>query len=264
MFLMLKGVVENRSFIKATVKSEIKNRYSKSTLGNLWLILHPLAQAGVLALVLSQIVGSRIEGIESDYAYVIYLLSGMVSWNLFSETTASSVTMFRDRANIIKKINFPKVCIPVIVVATSLINHFLFFLVVILIIWFLGVAPGILIVYLPIYLILILLFSVGIGLILAVFDVFNRDISNIWQVLVQFWFWLTPIVYTADGIDGTVAYLLSFNPMLHVVEGYHSILAYKTIPAIENIVGLFFLSLLLLFVGFTLFVKGSADIVDEL
>lgn len=261
---MTKGAWNYRHFIYSSIKAELNGRYSRSKLGGAWLILNPLAQALVLAIVLSQLVGSRLSGIESDYAYAIYLLSGTLAWNFFSEMTITAISMFRDRGNLLKKINFPRVCIPIIVVSIALINHLILMMIIVLIVWLLGVPPTEYLLYLPLLVLVNLSFALGIGLILSVFDVFVRDIGHFWQVIIGFWFWLTPIVYVEDILPPIVSNLMKFNPMYWVTNGYQQVIAYGHIPDLTSLGIIAIIGFFLLVFGFILFLRASSDIVDAL
>lgn len=264
MLLMMKGAWNYRHFIYSSIKAEINGRYTRSRLGGAWLILQPLAQSLVLALVLSQVIGARLSGIESDYAYAVYLLCGTLAWNFFAETTGGCISMFKDRANLLKKINFPRVCIPLIVVGTALVNHLILMVIIILIVWALGVVPSESLAILPLLILINLSLAVGIGMILAVFDVFARDVGHLWQVIVQFWFWLTPIVYVSTILPASFQEYLKFNPMYWIVDAYQQSIAYGTIPEFQPFLVLFGIVFVLLCFGFVLFVRASSDIVDAL
>jgi lipopolysaccharide transport system permease protein len=261
---MVKGAWSYRHFILSSIKAEINGRYSRSRLGGAWMILHPLAQALVLALVLSQLLGARLPGIDSPFAYAVYLLSGTLAWNVFAETTANAISMFRDRGNLLKKINFPRVCIPLIVLGTALINHLVLAVIILLLVWMLGVPPSNALLILPFLMVVNLGLAMGIGLILAVFDVFVRDIGHFWQVIVQFWFWLTPIVYVADVLPPVVRSVLKYNPMYWLSNSYQQVVAYGNVPDLQPIAVIAVVMLLLLSFGFVLFIRASGDIVDAL
>ena len=160
---MITGAWNYRHFILSSIQAEINGKYTRSKFGGAWLVLHPLAQAAVLAVVLSQLIGSRLSGIESDYAYAVYLLSGTLAWNFFSEMTTNTLSMFKDRANLLKKINFPRVCIPLIVIGTSLVNHLILMFIIISIVWCLGIVPSDTLLTLPLLVLLTISFSFGIS-----------------------------------------------------------------------------------------------------
>jgi len=261
---MIKGAWNYRHFILSSIQAEINGKYTRSKFGGAWLVLHPLAQAAVLAVVLSQLIGSRLSGIESDYAYAIYLLSGTLAWNFFSEMTSNTLSMFKDRANLLKKINFPRVCIPLIVIGTSLVNHLILMFIIISIVWCLGIVPSNTLLTLPLLVLLTISFSLGLGLILSVFDVFIRDVGHMWQVVIQFWFWLTPIVYVADILPDSVQSWLKYNPMYWIVNSYQQAIAYGTFPDFQPLIIISGVAACLLFFGLVLFVRASSDIVDAL
>ena len=262
--LMLKAAWHYKHFIWSSIKSEINGKYARSKLGGVWLFIQPLAQAAILAIVLSQLIGARMSGIDSDYAYAVYLLSGMLAWNLFSEATSSAVSMFRDRANLLKKVNFPRICIPAIVVGTALTNHAMMMIVVVSIVAFLGVLPQSALLLLPLIILLNIVFAVSLGLILAIFDVFLRDVGHAWQVFLQFWFWLTPIVYAPDILPAPVKAFMQYNPMYHIVHSYQQVIAYGQLPNAAPLIGLSIITLALVALGGFLFVRASNDVVDAL
>ncbi|RLA44036.1 MAG: ABC transporter permease [Gammaproteobacteria bacterium] len=264
MLLMVKGAWNYKHFVYSSIKSEINGRFSRSRLGGAWLILHPLAQALVLAFVLSKLLGARLSGIESDYAYAVYLLSGLLGWNVFAETTGNTIAMFRDRANLLKKISFPRVCIPLIVFGTSLVNHLILLVITLGIVWGLGIAPAESLLVIPLLILVNMGLAMGLGLVLSVFEVFVRDVGHFWQIIIQFWFWLTPIVYVADTLPQPVQTVLSYNPMYWVTNGYQQAIAYGSFPDLQPFAVVAASAAVLLGLGFFLFMRASSDIVDAL
>lgn len=262
--LAIRAAWHYKDFIWSAVKSEINGKYVNSRIGGAWIVLQPLANSLVLAIVLSKLIGSRISGIDSDFAYAIYLLSGILGWSLFSELTTSTATMFADRANIIKKVNFPHVCIPLIVIMISLINHMLLAVITISIVLILGAEVTFSLIYLPLIIIVNLIFSLSLGITMSVFEVFNKDVSKVWQIVLQFWFWLTPVIYLSDILPEAVASYLIYNPMYWVIEGYHNVLAFGRPPDYLELTFVFFGALAILFIGGVLYLKAKNDVVDAL
>ena len=253
-----------RAFIWASVRTDLKSKYANSAIGGLWIILHPLANAAVLALVLSQLIGSRLSGIESEYAYAIYLLSGIVGWTFFAETSLASLTMFRDRSNLLKKVNFPKICVPLIVALTGLLQHLIFTIVVVAIVWSLGLVPTKALALLPIAVLLNAMMAIGFGLFLSIFDAFNRDVSNVWIIITQFWFWLTPVVYSETILPVEVRSLIIYNPMYWVIDLYHQAIAFQSLDVNIFLAIPAGLGFTLIIVGGLLFLRAIPDMVDNL
>jgi lipopolysaccharide transport system permease protein len=96
-----------RHFIVSSIKNDLRSRFARSKLGALWMVLQPLAQVAIYALVLSRIMAAKLPGIDNRYAYVIYLMAGMIAWSLFAEVVTRSLTIFVDSGNLMKKMAFP-------------------------------------------------------------------------------------------------------------------------------------------------------------
>jgi len=264
MILMVKGAWDYRQFIFTNIRAELQGQYSKSRFGLLWLFLNPLAQASVLALVLSQLLGARMSGIEGEYAYAVYLLSGILGWQLFSELTSNFATMFTQRANLIKKSSFPKVCIPLIVMGSAIVQHIIFSFIVIGVVWWLGVSPSWALINVFLGIALTVGLATSIGIVIGTLDVFSRDVRNFWQIVLQFWFWLTPIVYSKDILPAKFKFLLEFNPMYWILEIYQNAIARKNLYFTSELLWLFCFEVIALMFAFFLFIKASSDIVDEI
>lgn len=253
-----------RHFIKSSVVSENKHRFARSKLGGLWLLLHPLAQAAILAVVLSRIMRAKYPGIGSEYGYAIYLLAGTLGWSFFMEVLNRSVSVFTQNANVMKKIQFPKICLPVIVATSSLINHFMLLACTIVIFLFLGQGLSIQLLWLPLVILVTLIFATGLGLILGILNVFMRDISQIIPIVLQFLYWGTPIVYNLNILPENMVYFVKLNPLYYLIKCFQDILAYQVAPSLEVIATLLFVSLALMALALFLFRKAGPDLVDEL
>ncbi|OOE95352.1 ABC transporter permease, partial [Salinivibrio sp. IB643] len=105
-----------RYFILSSIRTEFRSRFARSKVGGLWMVLNPLAMVLVYALILSQIMTAKLPEVATQYAYPIYLLSGVIGWTLFSEILGRCLTIFIDNGNLLKKMSFPKFALPLIVI----------------------------------------------------------------------------------------------------------------------------------------------------
>lgn len=254
-----------RHFILASIRGELKNRYARSRLGLLWTILHPLAQALIFALILSEVLGAKLAGIENKGAYPIYLMAGMAGWGLFSEIFNRCLTVFTEYAGVLKKIAFPRICLPVIVWGSALLNH-VFLLVAIAVVFFLffGHHPGIAWLVLPLGIALISMFAFGLGVMMGTFNVFSRDVGQVSVVVMQIWFWLTPIVYPREIVPEHLRWLLELNPMVTLVGIYQNALLYNRWPDPSNLAIPAMAATILFGLSFLLFRRASSELVDAL
>ncbi len=228
------------------------------------MILSPLAQAAIFALVLSEVLAAKLPGIANKSAYAIYLMSGMAAWGLFTEILNRSLTVFIEYANTLKKIAFPRLCLPVIVGGSAVLNHFLLLLATIVIFALFGHLPGLAWLALPLVTLIIVLFAFGLGIILGLLNVFSRDVAQVMGIVIQLWFWFTPVVYLLESVPARFASLLKLNPMTNLVHAYQQILLYKSLPDLSTLVAPAVLALLLFIFAFWLFRRASADLVDAL
>ena len=111
-----------RYFILSSIRTELRAKFARSSLGGLWMILHPLAQVAIYALILSAVLSSKLPGIDNRYAYAIYLMAGILGWSVFAEIFSRSLNVFVDNGNLLKKMMFPKMALPLTVVGSALLN----------------------------------------------------------------------------------------------------------------------------------------------
>lgn len=264
MFGILKALWSYKNFILSSVRNEFTTRFSRSALGGLWVMLQPLAQVAIYALILSAILSAKLPGIDNQYAYAIYLTAGMLAWSLFAEIITRCLNLFIEQSNLMKKMMFPRVTLPAIVVGSSLLNYSMLFVAIIGVFALLGHMPTIQILWLPLITLFVVAFSMGLGLILGVLNVFIRDVGQVVPIILQVAFWFTPIVYPITIIPEAYRDLLAYNPLYPIVKAYQDILVYNVTPDIISIGWLALVSLLLLGFGFLLFRRASPEMVDVL
>ncbi len=228
------------------------------------MILHPLAQVLIYALVLSQIMKSKLPGIDNHYAYPIYLLAGMVGWSLFSDILGRSLTIFIENANLLKKMSFPKLTLPLIAIGSSLVSFLLLMFIMFIVFGFLGHMPLNAIQWIPLLIILTLGLSIGLGLLMGIINVFIRDLGQVMTIVLQFWFWLTPIVYTPSIIPEKYHALLMLNPMTSIIMGYHNVLVYDKAPDINLLLYPAIVSIVAMTLALVMFKKANEEMADVL
>ena len=264
MIEMFKSLWRYRFFIITSIKTDFRTKFARSKLGSLWIILNPLSQVLMYAVVLSAILSSKLPGITSRFGYAIYLLAGTLCWSLFTDVLVKSSTMFIDNSNLIKKMVFPKLALPSILIGISLINNFILFCSMLLVFGVLGHPIGAEVFWIIPLMIITILTGLGAGLILGVVNVFIRDVGQIIPILLQFSFWFTPIVYPASIIPDKYKYLLNLNPFYGMVSSYQNILVYGENPELNRLLAACIFSLLLTVTGLFIFKRASSEIVDAL
>jgi lipopolysaccharide transport system permease protein len=228
------------------------------------MIIHPLTQVLIFALILSEVLSAKLPGVENKYAYSLYLMAGTLGWSLFSETVNKCLGLFVENGNLLKKVAFPRICLPVIATGTMLVNNLLLMIAIFGVFAALGHTPGIQSLWLPVLIGLTLFFSLAIGLLLGVMNVFMRDIGQIVPVVLQILFWMTPVVYMLTILPEHYRYWFSFNPLYPLIASYQNVLVFDKAPPIQELTGLAIATVVLLALALLVFRKASAEMVDVL
>ena len=261
---MLKALWTYRGFILGSVKREFQSKYRNSLLGAAWNVLNPLAMVVVYTVIFSQVMKARLAGVDSTFAYSIYLCAGILTWGLFAEITGRAQNIFIENANLLKKLSFPRLCLPTVVILNAGLNFAIIFGLFSGFLLITGNFPGW--VYLALIPLLLIetAFAIGLGITLGVLNVFFRDIGQLFGVVLQFWFWLTPIVYPATTLPESVRKIMAFNPMAALTAGYQTILVHGHWPQWKSLWLVTLLATLFSGIGYRLFRRHAGEMVDEL
>jgi lipopolysaccharide transport system permease protein len=261
---MLKDIWNYRGFILGSVEREFQLKYRNSVLGAAWTLLNPLAMILVYTVIFSEVMKTKLPGVDSSFAYSIYLCSGIFAWGLFAEIVNRSQSVFIDNANLLKKVSFPRICLPVIVLISALLNFLIVFGLFTIFLIFSGNFPGY--VFLDVIPLLVLQsgFSISLGVIVGVLNVFFRDVGQFATIVLQFWFWLTPIVYSQTILSESAQSLMSLNPLSSLFASYQNIMVIHQSPDWISLVPLLIVSIILFCFAVRLFRNHIDEMMDEL
>ncbi|MEZ8516020.1 ABC transporter permease [Vibrio cyclitrophicus] len=210
----------NRELLITLLKKDIKDRYLGSYLGIFWLVIQPILSIFIFWFVFQ--VGFKTASV-GEHPFFLWLVAGILPWFYFSEAFSSASSSVVEQANLIKKISFNSLLLPIVKIINSLFIHLFF----ILMFTFIALAYGYNITFewisLLYYLGCLILLTTGISLITSSLNPFIRDISQVVGVLVQFGFWLTPIFWNLNTIPERFQKLFEYNPVYYIVKGYRDV-----------------------------------------
>jgi len=206
------AILKYKFLIKQLVARDFKTKYKRSVLGILWSFLNPLLNMGVLYIVFSTLFRFDIEH------YPVYLLAGIVMFNFFSESCGLTLDSIVGNAALITKVYVPKYIYPLTRTLSSLINLLISMIPLLMAALISGIHPTKAYLLLPFPLICIMLFSLGMGMLLATSMVFFRDTKFLWGVLSTIWMYLTPIFYPVSIIPENINWILKVNPLYYYVD----------------------------------------------
>ena len=261
----IRNIWQYKDFIFASVKREFQSKYQNSILGAAWVVINPLAMVLVYTVIFSQVMQAKLPGGNPSFAYSIYLCSGIFTWGLFAEIVGRGQNIFIDNANIIKKLNFPRVTLPIIMLISAVLNFMIIFGLFVVFLVFSGQFPGwTFLAIIPVLLVQIM-FSMGLGMSIGVLNVFFRDVGQLFTILMQFWFWLTTIIYPITVLPEVLRpIVLNINPLAPVIMSYHTILVDAELPDWSTLITPLICSIVLCIIAIRLFSRHTHDIVDEL
>ena len=226
----LKALWVYRGFVLGMVARDFRGRYLGSVLGASWALVNPLAQILIYTLVFSRVMQARLPNVQDSLAYSLYLCAGLLTWNYFVEVLLRSQTLFLEQANMLKKVSFPRVTLPSYVFLSASVNFSIIWGLFLAFLLISGRWPGWLLVGLVPLLLIQQVLAVALGLVLGVTNVFFRDVGQAVGVGMQFWFWLTPIVYPLSTVPEALRNLMAWNPLYPLIASYQRIIVEQQWP----------------------------------
>ncbi|MCZ6833556.1 MAG: ABC transporter permease [Acidobacteria bacterium] len=221
-----------RDLLWQMIRTDLRGRYLGSLLGLSWTVVHPLVMIGIYILVFSRLMGARLAGhTDAPYAFGIYLCAALLPWNLFAEVMARSTNVFLEHANLVKKMAFPNLLLHLYVAGTAAVHAAIVMGIFLLFLLAVGQLPPAAALAAWILLtVLQLILAMGLGLMASTLNVFFRDVGQIITVLLQVWFWLTPIVYVADILPSPARRVLRFNLLAWIAQGQQQAILNHGLP----------------------------------
>lgn len=239
----------NLFILKTLVTKDFKLKYRRSFLGVLWSVLNPLLMMVVMSAVFSYMFRFSIPN------YPLYLILGQILFTLMSDATGAAMSSIIDAAGLIKKIRVEKMLFPLEKACFSMVNFLFSAIAAVIVMIYFQIFPTLNLLFLPILLICVLLFSVGLGLILSSLAVFFRDTIHLWGVILTAWTYATPIFYPLDLLPPSLITAMEFNPMYQYITYFRDIMMNGITPSLEQNLICIGMAVATFVVGFIVFRK---------
>lgn len=247
---------KNIILLKELIKTDFKLRYQGSVLGYLWAVLRPMMMFTILYVVFTQILrfGNNIPH------YPVYLLTGTILWNFFTECTNQGIQSIIQRGDLIRKISFPKYIIVISATSTALINLLINIFIVIVIAIFNGIYPNISWLFVVPLIIELYILSLGLSFLLGSINVNFRDISSIWDVFSQALFYAIPIIYPVSMViekSQDIAKIILLNPITQVIQDIRYCLITSQTITVWSFIDRWWLKIIPIIIVFSIFIIGA-------
>lgn len=215
--LKFRELWQYRELLFFLVKRDVQVRYRQTALGIGWAVLQPL-----LTMAIFSVVFGRLAKLPSDgLPYPIFAFAALLPWQLFSGALTRAGTSLVSSSNLLTKVYFPRLIIPISAVAAGLVDFAIGLVVLVVLMFFYGIAPGVAIVWIPLLVLFALAAALAVGLWLSALNVKYRDVQHLIPFLVMAWMYASPVAYSANLIpEGKWRVLYALNPMAGVIQGF--------------------------------------------
>lgn len=222
-------LVRFRDLLRVLISKTIKTRYKRSALGILWTLLNPLLTMLVLTVAFSTLMKGSVA------SYPVYLLIGLVVWNLFSQSTAWAMGTYIGAGSLIKRAHIPPSVFAVACVGNCLVNFFFSMVPLCIMMLAMGHPFHATWWFVPFAVLIVSVFSLGVSLFMSTLGIFFSDVVEMYQIALQAWFYLTPIFYPPQFLPAKYGWLLVVNPMHHMIELVRSPIFEGQLPSASNL-----------------------------
>lgn len=250
------GLKKDLYILKQLVGKDFKLKYRRSVLGVLWSVLNPLLMMIVMSAVFSSFFAS-LRG-ANIVNYPLYLILGNITFGLMNDATSSSLTSIIGSASLLKKVKIHRFVFPVQKVLFALVNFFFSLIAVAVVMLWYRIMPTVHLLWLPVALLLLMLFCMGVGLALSALSVFFRDVIHLWSVVMTAWTYATPLFWDfamIGGMSPLMQVVLKANPMYAFVMFMRDIFLYQTSPSVSVLFSCMAWAVIAMVVGYLIFHK---------
>ncbi len=255
---VFRNLYNYRELIKTSVKKDIGGKYKHSFLGVLWSFINPLLQIAVYAIIFPLIMKNNIEN------YTVFMVCGLIPWTYFSTVLNRASFVMIENGNIIKKVYFPREILPLSLVTSETVNFLISSLLILAFVLINGMGISIYALAFPIVLLAQYIMLLGLALIFSSVTVYFRDLQHFIGVILQLFFYATPIVYSLEVIPEQFRWILLLNPMTYIIDGYRDIFYNKEMPEISMLGIIIAIGIAVTIIGYLIFNKLQKRFAEEL
>lgn len=258
MIKRIKGIWEFKYLIYNLVLRDLKVKYKGSTLGFLWSLLNPLLMIVVYTVAFKYVIKLKIEN------FTIFLFSALLPWTFLSSALSMGVTSITENSNLVKKVYFPREVLPLSIVLVNLFHFFLTLVVLIPALLFFNIKPGFSFFFLVVIIFFQTLFVLGLTFLVSALNVYYRDVKHFLEVMLNLWFWLTPIIWPLNLVPEKFQDYVYLNPFTPFVRAYRDIILHNQLPQPLILTILVVIGILVFLLGALVFQKKQRRFAEEI
>lgn len=255
---MLAEQVTYRELLVQMTKRDLLLRYKQTVMGFGWAIFMP-----VLNTVIFSIIFTRVAKVETPVPYPIFSYCGLVTWNFFAGSLRFAVNSLTSNTSLVSKVFFPREILPFSALLVGLVDFAIGAVILIPMMIYYGIVPTSALLFLPVVLVVHIAFTAGVALLLAMANLFYRDVKYLFEVVLTIWMFASAVLYPLDQVGGTLAKVLQLNPMTPIIEAYRSVVLMGTVPALGPFAAAAAIAFVTLAVGWYLFHRAEFQFAEN-
>jgi lipopolysaccharide transport system permease protein len=222
---MLVEQVEYRELLVQMTRRDLLLRYKQTVMGFGWAVFMPLINTAVFSVIFT-----RVTRIETPVPYPLFAFCGFLVWNFFSTSLRFAVSSLTSNSNLVQKVYFPREIFPFSAVLVCLVDLAVGAVVLVAMMAYYRITPSATLFALPLVVLVSCAFTAGMALLLAMSNLFYRDVKYVFEVVITVWMFATSVIYPIESVGGRMGLLLALNPMTQIVEAYRAVLLYGRMP----------------------------------
>lgn len=248
----IKEVIHYRDLIFQLTRRDVVARYKRSVMGVAWTMLNPLGMMIILTIVFSQV-------FKTVQAFPAYILSGIIAWTFFSQTTTAIINVFVWGGDFFQRIYLPRSTFAISAIGTGLVNLLLSFVPLVIVMIVIGFPIKPTIIFQPISILLLGCFSLGFGLLISSIAVYFPDVAEMYQIILLAWQYLSAIFYPLDILPEPVQRWMWLNPILPLIKLFRLTIYDGIVPTLSDLLPATIIALVTLMIGWWIFSRKSDD-----
>ena len=213
----ISDIFNKRTILYELAKRDFKQKYQGTYLGVFWMLLQPLLYISVLTMVFTY--GLR-AGSSEEMPFILYFIPGLIVWMYFSENLNSCTNVVKAYGFLVKKVDFRLSMLPIVKIISSIIPHIFLLLFILGISWNMGYPPSLYVIQIIYYQLALAILLIGLSWITSSTSLFIPDVAKFVSLVIQFGFWLTPIIWNISNIPPKYQWIFKLNPIVYIIEGY--------------------------------------------
>ena len=227
---MIAEQVQYRELLYQMVKRDLLLRYKQTVMGFGWAIFMPLVNT-----VIFSVIFTRVAPLDTGVPYPLFAYCGLCTWNFFASSLRFGVNSLTANPSLVSKVYFPREIFPLAATLVSFVDFMISAVVLVGLMVYYGVMPTSALLFLPLIVVVHFVFTLAMALLLAMSNLFFRDVKYLFEVVLTVWMFVTSVLYPLSSVGGKTGAVMRLNPMTPIIDGYRSVLLYGQVPGLEFI-----------------------------